>query len=142
MDERVVPIAARKLELCEAQQRVLGLRRERIIHHDVSVITLRVGGVGRERGAPVERLRINRGSGGRRANYRIDECSPPGAVTIAGHLLGAREGSLGCARGRLALSSSRNAEYQCTENECASQHLTSPFVSITPRRLRLRRRTC
>jgi len=58
MRQRTITVTTCQLELREAQQRVLGLRRKRIIHDYVPVIALGIGGIRCQAGAPEECLRV------------------------------------------------------------------------------------
>ena len=53
-----ITVAARKLELRQPQQCILGLRLKRIVNHYVLVVALCIGGIRRERRAPEQSLRV------------------------------------------------------------------------------------
>jgi hypothetical protein len=58
MREGAVPITSCKLELSQAQQRILGLGSQRIIHNEMLVIALGISCVRGERRSPEQSLGV------------------------------------------------------------------------------------
>jgi hypothetical protein len=58
MRQRTITITTCQLKLGEPQQCILGLRSKRIIHDNVPVIALGIGGIRCQAGTPEERLRV------------------------------------------------------------------------------------
>ena len=81
MIDRRIAIAARHLELCESEQRVSGVPRERILNDHLPVASLGVRRGGGQRRSPIERIRILRSAGGR-GQLRIHERASRGSIPL------------------------------------------------------------
>ena len=101
VDQGAVSIPARKLQLRQAQQRVFGLWRKRIVHNYVLVVALRVRGIRCKACPPIQSFRIKASRRRSCRDYGIDQRSPCRAIPIAHQSLSPYKNRIRGASGRL-----------------------------------------